>query len=41
MQGVWVVESFIGNGERMPERPADLSGKGPGVAVWILKRKAP
>jgi uncharacterized protein (TIGR03067 family) len=23
-----------------PERPADLSGKGRGIAVWILKRKA-
>jgi uncharacterized protein (TIGR03067 family) len=23
-----------------PERPADLSGKGSGVAVWILRRKA-
>ena len=23
------------------KRPADLSGKGSGVAVWILKRMAP
>ena len=105
MQGVWVVESFIGDGKRMasqesvwtiagsrvtttfggmestrftlelghgkvprpvdwvigqerkpgryrldgdrlevglgPKRPADLSGKGSGVAVWILRRKRP
>jgi uncharacterized protein (TIGR03067 family) len=108
MQGVWVVEYFIGNGERMPanqenvwtiaaggrvtttfaglpsnrftlelgagkvprpmdmvlpdgerklgrywldgdrlavghgpERPADLSGKGSGVGVWVLKRRKP
>jgi len=106
MQGVWVVESFIGDGVRMPatqenvwtiagnrvtttfagmpstsftldlghgkvprpvdwvisgerkpgryrldgerlevglgrERPVDLSGKGAGVAVWALRRKAP
>jgi uncharacterized protein (TIGR03067 family) len=108
MQGVWVVESFIGDGVRMPatqenvwtmtgnrvtttfsgmpsteftlelgdggvprpadwvigkermpgryrldggrlevgigpegKRPPDLSGKGAGVGVWILKRKAP